>query len=145
MLFVCDYILFAALGRCFSAQEVQKTSSIFRLEAPAGRSLIMHFCKKSSSIISASRSSYSQVSSHESVPTYSAIPTKLVCFLRAPHKPSKFWFPRGFGQVRKWVGRGEAKSGSEGVFASPCGRVVLRRRENAPRSKGILLYISNCS
>jgi len=78
MLFVCDYILLAALGRCFSAQEVQKTSSIFRLEAPAGRSLIMHFCKKSSSIISASRSSYSQVSSLESVPTYSAIPTKLV-------------------------------------------------------------------
>lgn len=37
-------------------------------------------------------------------------------------RAERCWFPRGcraarFGQVRKWVGRGEAKSGSEGVFA----------------------------
>lgn len=74
------------------------------------------------------------------MPAYSAIPTKLVFFTLASNDVgSQGAAAARFGQVRKWAGRGEAKSGSEGVFAVLY-RVVLRRRENAPL-KGILLSI----
>lgn len=142
MLFVCNYLL---LGRYGGAQEVHKSIFYLRnaLAAP------VHFCSYTDLrekclyfffffgvhiLIS------SQVSLHKSVPAYSAIPTKLVFFALAPNDVGSQGAAARHDLVRWGSGSVGGRRKAEAKVFSPCGRVVLRRRENAPL-KGILLSI----